>query len=203
MSTLSSFVRANAVAFLALFVALGGTSYAAVKLPRNSVTAQQIAPRAVGASEVRDGSLRAGDFAAGQLPSGATGPTGPAGAAGRSALDVLRPGETVRGRVGGDYDSTAAGRDWRAFVSFPIPAASSPIEVWIDGVTSGEACTGTPLDPSAPAGRVCVYPTESFNPAAGTNTHGGSANVFGFAISWMTSSVSDTYFAGTWAYTQA
>jgi hypothetical protein len=37
-----SHLRANAVAYLALFVALGGTSYAAVSLPSNSVGNRQI-----------------------------------------------------------------------------------------------------------------------------------------------------------------
>ena len=35
-------VRNNLVAYLALFVALGGTSYAAITIPRNSVGARQI-----------------------------------------------------------------------------------------------------------------------------------------------------------------
>jgi hypothetical protein len=78
-----------AVALCALFVALGGSSYAAVKLAKNSVKAKQIAPNAVGASEikaravrsgeVRDGSLLAQDFKAGQLPAGAKGDTGAKG----------------------------------------------------------------------------------------------------------------------------
>ena len=42
LSRAMSHARANAVAYMALFVALGGTSYAAVKLPRNSVKATQI-----------------------------------------------------------------------------------------------------------------------------------------------------------------
>jgi hypothetical protein len=42
MSRVLSHVRQNVVAYLALFVALGGTSYAAVSLPRNSVGARQI-----------------------------------------------------------------------------------------------------------------------------------------------------------------
>jgi hypothetical protein len=77
---------------LALAIALGGTSYAAITLPRNSVGTTQIKPRAVKSSDlgassvssgkVRDRSLRALDFALGQLPSGPTGPAGPAGAAG-------------------------------------------------------------------------------------------------------------------------
>lgn len=48
MTNLMTYVRSNSVGFLALFVALGGTSYAAVSLPKNSVTAKQIAPKAVG-----------------------------------------------------------------------------------------------------------------------------------------------------------
>jgi hypothetical protein len=35
-------IRSNAVAYIALFVALGGTSYAAIKLPANSVGTRQI-----------------------------------------------------------------------------------------------------------------------------------------------------------------
>jgi hypothetical protein len=42
MRSLFSHVRANAVAYLALFVALGGTSYAATRLPANSVGNRQI-----------------------------------------------------------------------------------------------------------------------------------------------------------------
>jgi hypothetical protein len=76
----------NVVATVALFVALGGTTYAVTKLPKNSVKSKQIASNAVrsdeiaagavGASEVADGSLLSGDFAAGQLPAGKDGPQG-------------------------------------------------------------------------------------------------------------------------------
>jgi hypothetical protein len=90
---------AMVVACLALIVALGGTSIAAVNaLPRgsvgtpqlqdNSVTARKLAGGAVRSLQVLDGSLRAIDFAPGQLkpgpqgPAGPPGPAGPAGAAG-------------------------------------------------------------------------------------------------------------------------
>jgi hypothetical protein len=43
----------NVTATLALFVALGGTSYAVAQLPRNSVGSAQIERGAVGASELR------------------------------------------------------------------------------------------------------------------------------------------------------
>lgn len=61
----------NVVATLALFLALGGGAYAAIKLPKNSVTSVQ----------VKNGSLIAKDFKKGQLK-GKTGPAGPAGAQG-------------------------------------------------------------------------------------------------------------------------
>jgi hypothetical protein len=87
------------VAFIALLVAMGGTGYAAILLPANSVGAKQlkkssvkstklannavtsakIASNAVVSSKVKDGSLLKTDFAAGQLPAGAQGPQGPQG----------------------------------------------------------------------------------------------------------------------------
>ena len=42
LNRLVQHIRSNAVAYVALFVALGGTSYAALKLPANSVGTQQI-----------------------------------------------------------------------------------------------------------------------------------------------------------------
>jgi hypothetical protein len=62
------------VAYLALFVALGGTSVAAANalVPKNSV----------GSAQVINGSLLKKDFKAGQLPRGARGPVGPRGAQG-------------------------------------------------------------------------------------------------------------------------
>ncbi|MEA2482028.1 MAG: hypothetical protein QOJ07_3950 [Thermoleophilaceae bacterium] len=71
-----------AVASTALVVALGGTSYAAVKLPKNSVGSKQIKSNAVTSPKVKNGSLLAADFAVGQLPAGAKGDPGERGAQG-------------------------------------------------------------------------------------------------------------------------
>ena len=65
---------ANVTATLALVIALGGTSYAAIKLPRNSVSSLQ----------VKDRSLLKKDFKTGQLPAGKRGPAGPQGPAGEA-----------------------------------------------------------------------------------------------------------------------
>lgn len=68
---------ANVISSLALFVALGGTSYAAIKLPAKSVgtihlksqavTKAKIARGAVDGSKVRDGSLTGADIALGSV----------------------------------------------------------------------------------------------------------------------------------------
>ena len=73
---------AMVVALIALGVALGGVSYAAVTLPRNSVGSAQLKKNAVSASKVKDRSLTARDFKAGQLRAGAKGATGATGATG-------------------------------------------------------------------------------------------------------------------------
>ena len=85
---------AMVVACLALLVALGGTSIAAVSqlVPRNSVgtvqlrnsavTNPKLRNNAVNSAKVANRSLLRSDFAPGQLPAGPTGPQGPAGAAG-------------------------------------------------------------------------------------------------------------------------
>jgi len=72
---------ANVVSCLALFAALGGVSYAALKLPKNSVGSKQIKANAVRSSKVKDHSLKAVDFAAGQIPAGPPGANGADGTA--------------------------------------------------------------------------------------------------------------------------
>jgi hypothetical protein len=99
MDKLRSHLANNVVGYIALLVALGGTSYAAVSLPQNSVTSRQIAPGAVGSSELRNDAVTSkkvknlllSDFKDGQLATlgvkggsvpGAQGPEGPPGGLG-------------------------------------------------------------------------------------------------------------------------
>ena len=88
---LGGLTYANVVGTLALFIALGGVSYAAVKLPARSVGTKQLKTGAVTSAKVRDGSLLAKDFGKDELPrgdagehgdpgrQGAPGPAGPKG----------------------------------------------------------------------------------------------------------------------------
>jgi hypothetical protein len=52
---------ANSISLIALFVALGGTSLAAVTLTKNSVGAKQIKKNAVGVSEIKKNAVRASE----------------------------------------------------------------------------------------------------------------------------------------------
>jgi hypothetical protein len=78
----------------ALFVALSGTGYAVVVLPKNSVGTKQLKKNAVVSAKVRDGTLRARDFAPDALPrpgaAGAQGPVGERGAPGQPGFSLLR-----------------------------------------------------------------------------------------------------------------
>lgn len=84
----------NVMATVAVFIALGGTSYAAVKITskdvkngsltgsdvrNNSLGKRDIKTGAIGSAEVRDRSLLARDFRTGQLPAGVQGPKGDKG----------------------------------------------------------------------------------------------------------------------------
>jgi hypothetical protein len=82
---------ANVTASLALFIALGGTGYAAVTLPRNSVGSAQLRTNAVGTKEIRRGAVRSSDIrnrtirlddlatSTRKTLRGTPGPTGPVG----------------------------------------------------------------------------------------------------------------------------
>ena len=98
---------ANVTSLLALVFAMGGTSYA-LTLPKNSVGSKQIRKNAVTGAKVKARTLRASDFARGQLPSGpsgapgapgAAGPTGPAGPAGARGLQGVQGVPGVVGAV--------------------------------------------------------------------------------------------------------
>ncbi len=96
---------ANVTSTMALMIALGGTSYAAATLTRNSVGSAQIRRGAIVGSDihrnaitsakVKDRSLKAIDFAAGQLPAGAQGPQGQQGQQGPKGDTGGSPAATV------------------------------------------------------------------------------------------------------------
>lgn len=94
---------ANVASTLALVVALGGTSYAAVAIPKNSIGSQEIANSSITSKDVKNGALKAKDFKAGQLPSGTggtPGPVGPVGPAGPQGPAGAQGAQGVQGPQG-------------------------------------------------------------------------------------------------------
>lgn len=83
---------ANVTATLALFIALGGTSYAAVTLPRNSVGSAQLRSNAVSSAEIRDRSIRLRDVSptTRRQLQGQAGPQGPVGETGPAGISAVR-----------------------------------------------------------------------------------------------------------------
>ncbi len=92
------------ISLIALFVALGGTTYAATSLPRNSVGTAQIKSGAVTKTKIAKGTL-AGLHGL----RGATGPEGPAGPKGEQGSQGVQGIQGVQGPPGAGGDSGPKG----------------------------------------------------------------------------------------------
>jgi hypothetical protein len=94
------------ISSIALAVALGGTGYAAVVLPANSVGTAQLKNGAVIGSKVKKHTLVSSNFRSGQLPRGPAGPiglagpAGPAGPAGEKGEPASKQWAVVRNDAG-------------------------------------------------------------------------------------------------------
>jgi hypothetical protein len=236
MAGFISYLRRHYIGLLALCVVLTGTAYAA-SLPKDSVGTRQLKDGAVSAAKikrnavsspkVRNRSLRAKDFKAGQLPRGPKGPKGDKGDqgdAGATALEPLASGRTIRGAVGGDFHAyTNEAADFGIDVSLQIPAANAlgDDQVFVNVAGwQGEAgqtqptttdtdpgCTGSPSNPTAPAGKVCIYVSEgddALDLNGSSVLFGTGASPYGFKLEWDPPAVvggTNTFVDATWAYT--
>src|SRR3954451_5808662 len=79
---LARMTYANVMATVAVFIALGGAGYAAIKLPKNSVGARQLKKGAVTPVKLSAASKRT--LTGPQGPKGAIGEAGPKGATGEA-----------------------------------------------------------------------------------------------------------------------
>lgn len=114
----------NVIALLALFIALGGTSYAVTALPKNSVGTQQLKKNAVTGVKVKNGSLSSADFAAGTLLKGDTGASGATGATGATGPQ----GATgAAGPAGAQYSSVDGDSQTNPIESNAVSVASGTI----------------------------------------------------------------------------
>jgi hypothetical protein len=97
----SRFTYANLMATVAVFVALGGSSYAALSVTgkdvrNSSLTGKDIKNSSLSTKDVKNRSLLAEDFGAGQLPPGPQGAKGDTGGQGQQGIEGRPgpPGET-------------------------------------------------------------------------------------------------------------
>jgi hypothetical protein len=197
------------IACIALMVALGGTGYAAVRLPANSVGTAQLKSNAVTSLKVKNGSLLRADFKAGQVPAGAAGaagaagPAGPAGAAGPAGPfpDALPAGKTIRGAFNIGGTAAAAGALANNAISFVYAFAAAPtVKIVLQGAAAPAECPGNATFPQAQAGFVCIY-EESKTNSVGVTLN--AVNRSGATIFTNSSAAGGFFSYGTWAATGA
>ena len=134
---------ANVTATLALFIALGGVSYAAVKLPANSVGSKQLRANAVTSSKVKNRSLQLADLSSGAARTlkGAKGDAGPRGDTGAQG-----PPGPATGAAGGDLSGSYPNpsvADGAVTTAKFAPGAKAPDAQTLDGIDSLGFIRGT------------------------------------------------------------
>lgn len=90
---------ANVVASVALFLAIGGVSYAAIKLPKNSVGTKQLKNGAVTGKKIAPATVKSLSTPG---PAGPTGPQGPVGPQGQPGTPGEPGSARAYARVDGD-----------------------------------------------------------------------------------------------------
>ncbi len=162
------------ISSIALFVALGGTTYAAVNLPANSVGTKQIKNGAVNSDKVKDYSLLAKDFKRGQLPAGPQGlkgdigqqglqgPQGPKGDTGQQGLKGDSGQQGLKGDTGAP-GSAVAYADVEADGTLVPGRFKNVVSVVKPGTSTGLYC----FDLSVPVVNAVASPHYSFSTSSG------------------------------------
>lgn len=210
---------AIAISLLALFVSLGGVSYAAAtgligsaEIQDNSVASKDIKDRTIGLKDLADQTRKGLRGAAGPAgAAGAVGPVGPNGPAGRSALSSLSSGESIHGV----YAVQGQGPNLWTGVTFPVPAPvpvdSRHVVIANNDTISGDGCTGSTTNPVSAPGYVCIYTHISVNTISGFGwgalcscgdaTATGDGSRFGFIVQANGAAATLLTASGVWAYT--
>ena len=125
-------LRGNVIGYLALFVALGGSSYAAVRLTpgsvrsaalaKGAVTHAKLASNSVTSANVKNGGLAASDFKSGAFLQGLKGDVGPGGPGGAKGLDGI---SGLKGDAGPQGIQGPAGKDGSASIAAKARLANS------------------------------------------------------------------------------
>jgi hypothetical protein len=220
---------ATLIAVVALFVALGGTGYAAFSLPKNSVGSKQLKNNAVTTSKIKNGSVTAGKIKNGAVTAGkintsgltvpnashansannainstnATNATNATTAATANGQGTLASGKTEIGIIGGEFQNGPTAVSPMAIaVTFPLlaPVALSGSNIEVAPTAS---CTGSTANPTAAAGFVCIYPDVIVGAAGISGDTGVNGDKkLGFELDWVaTSANQQSSVRAEWAYT--
>lgn len=216
---------ANVMATIAVFLAVGGTSYAALKITGkqvvdHSLTGGDIRDASLTTRQIKDRSLLAKDFKTGQLRAGAQGPQGAKGDAGApgstgprgvSAFDPLPSGKTIVSTDYFAYDTPATVHVQLRSVAFPmrVPVGvdSSTVNFAPDGMAAttddDPTCTGSYANPTAPAGKVCIYilGLDKISNVTGEGSLTPSLQGLSFYVQFTPLPNSAIYGFWSWAYT--
>jgi hypothetical protein len=200
------------ISLIALICALGS---AAAALPgRNSVGSEDIKPNSIRSTDIRHNALTGADVSEATLmtvPKATNaGKLGGVRKRGFLRFGEIPHGQTVRGTFG-----TAGTTFQRDFVNFPAPAPKDLDDSRVNftpGEKAGDddpACTGSPQNPTAPAGKVCLYADGFWAGTEDASCTGESAAPdfseagtfrFGFRVE-ATGAGPMTGCIGNWAYT--
>ncbi|MCB8969982.1 MAG: hypothetical protein M9964_11830 [Solirubrobacterales bacterium] len=210
------------VSVVALVVACAGTALAG-----NLITGK----------DIKNGSIKPKDLskAAKAALTGPQGPRGEQGAPGKDGEDgqdgqsafgggTIPSGTTITGAWGGRYIAAIAGTQENSYLltySFPLPAPVklTDADVQFGANTAGPvgdadpACDGTLANPTAPAGKVCIYSNDGANGTRSNSTLTGfkltaagvatDADAYGFTVRMVDAGTvpGRVRAEGTWAYT--
>jgi hypothetical protein len=206
------------VACLALSVALGGTGYAAITLPKNSVGAKQLKKNAITSPKIKDRSLLARDFKQGQIPRGPKGDTGAQGAQGIQGIQGpagpfpdgdMPAGKTLRGNWIANMTAVAAGDATFDTISFGFRLAVAPTaHLLAPGAPPTPECPGSLSAPEAASGHLCIYTYNNVNVQARFTCDpltsvcsSSSTNRYGTTVRVDAAGAGESYSLGTWAVT--
>ena len=204
---------ANVAATLALVLSMSGGAMAATHYLINST--KQINPKVL---KKLKGATGPSGLSGALGPVGATGATGPAGAAGKEGKEgpkgqagplttTLPSGETLRGTFAGRAFGKAT-QNMQIPISFGLQLSAAPTPHYlVFGEAATTECPGTPEEPAAAPGNLCIYEStgainaeeiREFDPVGGAND---VATTFGAGVVAVAIAEGDFRVRGSWAVT--
>ena len=216
----SRLTYANVMATIAVFIALGGTSYGVLRITgkdvaSNSLTGADI--RDLRSGDIRNHSLLRRDFRPGELRARTVGPRGPKGDKGDKGdqgnqgipgplLETLTSGKTEFGKYYALGSPAPSGEFAVDVISYQFPLPSVPTDHYLPPATASTAeCPGSFSNPQAAPGHLCVYSEKRGGVQTSYSGDGmgfDALDRYGFAANIVSSGTANNFYDyGAWAVT--